>query len=306
MLHILVRTLLLPLLALLAACATPLPVPVDSGLLVFWEIRPAESDEAVAHLLGSIHLGREPVDFDPAVRAALAEASMLVYEIAPGAMDPQLVAVTLLELGRLPEGQSLQELLSAKTWEAFEKRMAEAGLQAEGLASFEPWVAMFQLLGLSLAAAELDAKLGIEAQINQLAADTPAIGLETVDYQLGLFDELPMDTQIRLLEDTLENDDHAADSLGLMFAAWQAGDLALLERLIAPAGKDPHLELFRERVFLERNRNMAEGVADLLSEPGRYFVTLGTGHTLGAEGIPALLGKRGFRVRRIPRTETAP
>lgn len=107
MLHNLTRSLLFVALTLLAACATPLPEPVDSGMLVFWEIRPPEGDGAVAHLLGSIHVGREPVDFDPAVRSALPEASMLVFEIAPGAMDPQLVAAVLLETGRLPAGQTL-------------------------------------------------------------------------------------------------------------------------------------------------------------------------------------------------------
>lgn len=302
----LARILLLPALALLAACATPPPVPVDSGMLVFWEIQPPEGDGAVAHLLGSIHLGLEPIDFDSAVRSAIPEASMMVYEIAPGAMDPQLVAVAVVEMGRLPAGQTLQALLSTETWEAFEKQLAEAGLSAEDLAGFKPWVAMFQLLGLSMASAELDTSLGVEAQINLLAGDIPAIGLETVDFQLGLFDALPMDTQIFLLEDVLEHEDEAADALGLMLAAWRAGDLALLERLITPAENNPQLVLFHERVFLERNRNMAEGVADLLSEPGRYFVTLGAGHTLGAEGVPALLEKEGFRVRRIPRTETAP
>ncbi len=294
--------LLVPFLAFVAACATPLPQPVDTGQLVFWEIRPPEGDEAVAHLLGSVHLGRETLDFDPAVDAALTEASLMVYEITPGAMDPQLIAVSLMEIGRLPDGQRLPELLSEGTWEAFEERLAQAGVPAAGFAIFEPWVAMFQLLGMNLAEAELDPELGVEQQLVRAAGETPTIGLETVEFQLGLFDALPLETQIFLLEDAIESEDETADAVGLMLAAWEAGDLGLLEKLIAPKPDQPHLVTFHERVFLERNRNMAEGVADLLSEPGRYFVTLGAGHTLGAQGVPALLDARGFRVRRIPRS----
>ncbi|MCP5069090.1 MAG: TraB/GumN family protein [bacterium] len=298
------RALLLSFSAFVTACATP-PLPagiVDSGFLVFWEIRPPQGEEAVAHLLGSIHLGRERIDFDPAIRAELPAASMLVYEIAPGAMSQQDMAIAIFEMGRLPDDQSLENLLSTETWKALSERLEEVGLPAKAFAPFEPWVVMLQLIGLSMSAENLDTELGVEHQISRMAKDTPAIGLETPGFQIGLFDALPMDTQIYLLEDALESETETGDILDLLFAAWQTGDLEMLERLILPETEGPQLELFRERVFMERNRNMAEGIADLLTEPGHYFVTLGAGHTIGVDGIPSLLGKRGFRVRRIPRT----
>lgn len=303
---LLARFLLLLAVALFASCATPPSGAVDSGQLVFWEIRSLESEEAVAHLLGSIHVGREQLDFDPEIRAALSEASLLVYEVSPGALDPESMAIAILEMGRLPAGQTLENLLSAETWKAFEERLAKEGLPAENFAIFEPWVATLQLLGLSLAAAKTDSGFGIEQQILEMTKGAATLGLETPDFQLGLFDALPMDTQIYLLEEALATQDQAGDFVDLVFAAWKAGDLEMLERLIVPEADDPNLETFYESVFLERNRNMAAGIADLLDEPGRYFVTLGVGHSLGDEGIPALLDEKGFRVRRIPRTGATP
>ncbi|MBW2243918.1 MAG: TraB/GumN family protein [Deltaproteobacteria bacterium] len=303
---LLARLLLLPALALLASCATPPSGAVDSGQLVFWEIRPLEGEDGVAYLLGSIHVGRERLDFDPAIRAALPDASLLVYEVSPGASDPENMAIAIMEMGRLPAGQTLENLLSAETWEAFEKRLAKEGLPAENFAVFEPWVATLQLLGLSLAAANANVEFGIEQQILEMTEGSATIGLETPDFQLGLFDALPMETQIYLLEEALTPESQAADFVDLVFAAWKVGDLEMLERLIVPEADDPKLDVFFESVFLERNRNMATGIAELLEEPGRYFVTLGVGHMLGDEGIPALLARKGFRVKRVPRTGATP
>ena len=283
-------------------CAT-LPTPVDSGLLVFWEIIPSGESPGRAHLLGSVHFGREATIFDPKIRAAFADAGVLVFEVAPGQADAAAVSELLLELGRLEPGRRLQDLLDDETWHAFASRLTQAGLSPEAMASFEPWVAMIQVIGLDLAEAGLEKQHGIEVQLLAEAEGKPTIGLETARFQLELFDGLPMDTQITLLEEALSDGGESnREGVDLILAAWKAGDTALLEHLTQAESADRHTALYQERIFTERNRNMAARLVELLDQPTHYFVTIGAGHTVGDRGVPALLRERGYRVRRVPRT----
>jgi uncharacterized protein YbaP (TraB family) len=96
-----------------------------------------------------------------------------------------------------------------------------------------------------------------------------------------------------------------ADTLRL-YDAWRLGDLAWIERYTTWGNDDPQLRRFYERVFLARNRSMAQRIDELLREPRVWFVVVGAGHMVGEEGIPALLAARGHRVSRIPRSPAPP
>lgn len=287
----------------LSGCAT-LPTPVDTGQLFFWEVQSPEPDGGVAHVLGSVHFGRDGIDFDPAIDAALADAEVLVFEVAPADMDPANMLQIMLELGRLPEGSTLDALVPESTWTAVEARLTEAGLPAANFALFEPWVVMIQIIGLDVAAAGLEASQGVEAQlIDPEAEERPTLGLETARFQLELFDQLPFETQIALLDDTLEaGTEDNGQGINLILAAWKVGDDELVHRMTNPEGQDEHGQLFFERVFTARNHNMADGIAELLQQPSRFFVTIGAGHTVGETGVPKLLRDRGYSVRRLPRS----
>ena len=288
-------------LSLVAGCATR-PRPVETGLLMLWEVRAPGGSGGSATLLGSLHLGRSPFALDPAVTRAYREADVLVFEVAPEEMSPAAVLELLQELGQLPPGKSLRELLPPATWSALRARLDEAGVPVESVLPFEPWVALFQVMGLDLAAAGFQAEKGLERQLLAQTPGCPVLGLETVRSQLGLFDELPLSTQVEMLAQTLRAGAQSENDLQLMLSAWEAGDDRLLERLLAPEGSDPAMRLFHERIFTERNRNMARRLGELLQRPAHYFVTVGAGHTVGSDGIPALLRRQGFLVRRIPQS----
>ena len=63
----------------------------------------------------------------------------------------------------------------------------------------------------------------------------------------------------------------------------------------------PELDVFYERVFFERNRNMVAQLLELAPDGRTRFVVLGAGHMVGEEGVPALLGRRGYRVTSVGR-----
>lgn len=284
-----------------SGCAT-LPKPVDSGMLVFWEVRPPAENGAVAHLLGSVHIGRDDIVFDPAIQDAKAEADVLVFEVAADELDPEALEELQGTMGRLSPGESLEAMLPPATWKKLDEALASVGIPSSVVDVLEPWLAMLTVMDLQLRTAGLDREKGVERQLMADQPDRETVGLESALFQMELLAGLPRETQIAMLENTLANPGGTENVIDLTLATWEAGDLDLLAMLIAPPGRTEHQILFHERVFVERNRGMAASVQELLQTPGRYFVTVGAGHTVGETGLPTLLRDAGFHVRRIPRT----
>jgi uncharacterized protein YbaP (TraB family) len=52
-------------------------------------------------------------------------------------------------------------------------------------------------------------------------------------------------------------------------------------------------------IILRRNERFSEKINDRLQGAGTAFVAVGAGHMCGSDGIPELLKRRGFTVKRV-------
>jgi uncharacterized protein YbaP (TraB family) len=299
------RRLLLPAATVLAlACATPPPAPVDTGELFLWEVARPDGDGGVAHVLGSVHLSEHELRFDPAVDRALDAADTLVLEIAPEDLDPVGLASLSVEKGHFPDGRTLDRAVAPDTWRLLAERVAEYGLPLASFRRMEPWFALLTLQNVALQREGYAIEHGVESQLAQDAQEDgkPTQGLETPEEQLAVFDALPPDLQERQLREFLEQDGGNGD-VSLLLEVWRKGDDAWLEQeLFGELVRDPSLAPFYELFYFDRNARMARGIAERVDAGGRWFVAVGAGHVVGARGIPSLLARHGYRVRRVPKT----
>jgi uncharacterized protein YbaP (TraB family) len=258
-------------------------------------------DGQVAFLQGSVHFAREAeATLDPRANEALKQAQVLVGELDMQALTAEAMAKILVEKGRLPDGQTLQSVLSPDTWSLLVERAEEVGAPLDAFQPLEPWVVALNLLGLSLVQAGYSSEEGVEQQV--FAGERPAQtrGLETLDDQISLFDSLTLPEQEYMLRGALKPSAQNAAELEALFAAWRCGDAAELETLLAGMiAADPTLAPFYEVTIFRRNENMALGVQQVLGEVDRAFIVVGALHLVGARGIPALLEQAGFRVEQL-------
>jgi hypothetical protein len=261
-------------------------------------------DGGQAFLQGSVHFAREAeAGLDPRAQRALAEADVLVGELDMARLSPLEAAQQMVELGRLPEGQRLQDVLAPETWALLEQRANETGTPLEPLQPLEPWVAAISFIGLSLVQAGFTPEQGVEVQVYASERPKQTRGLETLAEQFALFDELPLDAQEHMLLDALRPSTENAIELEAMFAAWRCGDATGLESVLdGMVHADPKLVPFYEATIFERNATMAKGVEQLMAESGRAFIVIGALHLVGARGIPALLEQAGFEVLQLRAT----
>jgi uncharacterized protein YbaP (TraB family) len=298
--------LLLPLLAL--ACATPAPPPAaprESGELVFWQVESASRAGARAWLLGSVHAATPDLVLDGAVESAFATSEALVIEtdITAQGADAHGFIERTLQMALLPESETLDQVLTKPAWDQLAEFLRARGQPAEAYRRFEPWLMMTMVTSYLFAEAGLPASGGVDLRFTHRAEGRmPIVSLETPEFQLSLLDSLPIDTQARMLGEVLAKQDETRAETLRLYEAWQLGDLAWIERQTKAGAGDPRLRDFHERVFLARNRAMAQRLDELLKEERVWFVVVGAGHMVGDEGIPALLAARGHQVTRIARS----
>lgn len=298
--------LLLPAAAALGlACATPPAPPVETGELFLWEVARADGSGGVAHLLGSVHMAEDELAFDPAVDRALQGADTLVLEIDPQELEPANLARLAIEKGTFQDGRTLDQVLSPDAWAALEERLAEAGQRVATFAPMEPWYALLTLQVLALQQEGYEVGQGVEMTLTRSAEESgkPTQGLETVEQQLAIYDELPLELQARQLEEFLAAPAEGSGDVSSLIEAWRKGDTVRLEHeVFDELAADPSLQPYYELFYFDRNDRMARGIAERVDAGGRWFVAVRAAHVVGARGIPSLLSQHGYQVRRVPKT----
>jgi uncharacterized protein YbaP (TraB family) len=274
-----------------SAAAAPSPQPARPTVFL-WK---AQLGPSTVHFLGSVHVARAQLyPLDPRIEAAFAASDTLLLELDLDDQTQLAVAQRMLELGRLPAGKKLQDVVQPQTWQLLSETEQRRGLNLFGLRGFRPWFVALALTTQALEKEGYSAEQGIDEHFRQAAAGRLKVGaLETVDEQLSLFTQLSDADAELLLRQTLEEIDQYAQQLDASFELWKAGDAAQLDQLLLTPMRSEYPALF-SKLFLERNRRMLERLEQLAKQPGRYFVVVGAGHLVGAGGIVDLLRARGI------------
>lgn len=251
-------------------------------------------------LAGSLHLmTTEYYPLATAFDTAFGESDLLVEELDLAEMASPDAQMLILTRGMMPAGQTLDSVLSRKTFDAVHAKVAELGLPLAPLQLFKPWSLSLTLQGLEWQKAGLDPELGLDKHFYDRAqkAGIPVQGLETLEYQIMRFDGLPMPLQDRLLASTLEEMATTRESMSELAQAWKNGDTAAIERsALADLKAEP--EMYR-RLLLERNQNWMPKLEALFSRPTPTLVVVGAAHIVGSDGLVAMLRARGYLVTQL-------
>jgi len=261
----------------------------------------AELGASTVHLLGSVHVAKPDLyPLDARIEQPFAESDALVLELVLDEAAQLDAARRMMELGRLPAGKRLSDVVAPETWELLVRRQTELNLPLFGLRGFRPWFVAVTVTTQALQREGFSSEHGIDEHFRLAAAQRGERieALESLDTQLQLFSSLSSEAEEQMLRQTLEDLDSYGAELSSAFRLWSAGDAAGVdELLIAPMQKE-YPDLF-QRLFVDRNRAMVERILELAQVPGRYFVVVGAGHLVGNTGIVALLGARGVPVQQL-------
>ncbi|MFW6093386.1 MAG: TraB/GumN family protein [Pseudomonadota bacterium] len=277
-------------------------LPEQRHPLFLWRYRHAG---ATLYLAGSVHVLKPTIRPLPRqVLTAFSRSDYLVLEVNVEAVSPRTLERRTLEYARLPEGQTLGDVLPAALYDRLARELPRYGSSLAAVDKAKPALVMNQLVIGRLMALGYLPDAGLENRLLRRRTDQRILELETLESQLALLFEQPMKTQIELLAETLDMADRVEPALADMITAWLSGDDArLLTRFRDQAGNSPLARAFNEQLLDQRNRRMADRISEYLHDPAEpdavYFVLVGAAHLVGEDGIVEELARRGLPGERL-------
>jgi len=260
-----------------------------------WLVKDADTN---IYLFGTVHVLKPGQTwFDEAVRAAYDRSDEVVLEVVDP--DSPANATTITRLARSADGRPLRDKLSAATRAKYDAAMQGLGVPPTAFDGFDPWFAAITLSLLPITKSGYDLNSGAEKVLTSTArSNGKSLGqLETVEQQLGIFDSLPQDQQIRLLESTLDEADGMVAQLDEIARFWAAGDPERLGAIMNEAFRaTPQLG---KALLADRNARWAQWIDDRMDKPGTVFVAVGAGHLAGNDSVQNMLKARKLNATRV-------
>ncbi|WP_408590543.1 TraB/GumN family protein [Novosphingobium sp.] len=286
----------LVLVVALGAChkAAPAP-PQPPARVALWEV---SSEIGVqGWIMGTVHALPHGTQWRrPAIDNALRQADRLVLEIGEP-LNPTIAGNALARLaytdGLPPPSQRVGPKYRAALAKVYQSlSLTDAQFQNE-----ESWAVALQIAAIGGLKSGMDPETGVEPQLRAAIGSKPVEGLETIDQQFGVFDQLPPRAQKVLLEQVaVEAADNRDDDRDLM-ALWLRGDdLGIAHESSTGFLADPALY---GALVTQRNSAWANKIDAMLKAGAQPFVAVGAAHVAGTDGLPQLLKARGWKVRRI-------
>ena len=122
-------------------------------------------------------------------------------------------------------------------------------------------------------------------------------GLETVEYQMSVFDSIPYKAQADMLIEAIvaekDTTTNIETQMADMIQLYKDQDLQALQQLLKTESSG--MEQFEEILLNQRNRNWIPIMKTQIAEKPTFFA-VGAGHLGGAEGILTLLRNEGYKL----------
>lgn len=274
----------------------PVTAAAPSGPAL-WKV--SDEDTAI-YLFGTVHILPKEVEWlDETISDALAQSDMIVTELPMDPGSETELAQLSMKMGMLPDGTTLRSLLSQDQIEVLEGALGKLGIPRAAFAQFDsykPWSVGLTFSVLPLIQQGYSPDSGVEKVLLAKAGDKERGALETPEFQLGIFDNLPLESQIAFLMDAASGIDDLKSTLDRMIAEWLKGDAESLAGLMNEGMDDPVLT---EALLQSRNANWAAWVEQRLETPGTVFVAVGAGHLAGEKSVQQLLADKGIETERV-------
>ncbi|MCH8556620.1 MAG: TraB/GumN family protein [Balneolia bacterium] len=263
----------------------------ESSLL--WSIE-GPGLEHTSYLYGTMHLlCSEYMDISESVSNALESADLLALEI--DMTDPGM-ASQMMALGMLPDGKTIMEYMNdddAELLDGFLRQHYGVGLDQMG--TMKPFMlSSMTLLPLISCEGEQESVDGF-LMMKAVENDIPVTGLETIAFQTGLFDDIPLQEQVDELIEIVRDTDAGMEEFERLSRLYASQNIREMYELIT---EDEFWQNHKEVLLDSRNQAWIPVIEELARDQ-RVFIGVGAGHLAGENGVINLLRQRGFTVNPV-------
>ena len=265
---------------------------------LLWQIS-GNGVHSPSYLFGTIHMiCSDDAILSDSLKNAIKNSDAIYFEVD---MDNLFEMLGVVRKMKMRNDTTLADLLDKEDYEKVKKYFEDKGtlLPFSILETYKPLVAASMLME---SGTECQTPEAMEEVIMKEAKryNKTVKGLETMAYQMSIFDTIPYKMQaLQLVKyvddvDKGQTDNKEYDEL---LQAYKDQDLSKLEELTKST--DMGISNFTDILLYNRNKNWVEKLKLILQDKP-VVVAVGAGHLPGDKGVINLLRKAGYTVKPVP------
>lgn len=253
-----------------------------------------------SYLYGTIHLiEAESFYWPDGTLAAFDDADKVAFEVDLDNMFDMGKAMGLMTKAFMKDGKTLKDLYSAEDYTIINDHFKDMGLPMMILGKLKPMFLTVFASGdveFGKGLGEQSSTKSYEMELYSLAqeANKDVTGLETIEYQMSVFDSIPLEVQAEMLLETIKSGDTEDDTFKEMVKMYQAQDINRMITFMSEE-EDGGIEGFEDVLLYTRNKNWIPVMSEMMMG-NQYFFAVGAGHLGGRDGVIDLLKKEGYRL----------
>lgn len=245
-----------------------------------------------SYIYGTIHImPKKQFVISESITTALKECETLVMEVDIN-MDVR-TQIDAAQRSLLPDGKTIADITTAENAQRIRQFCMDSLHWKES-----KYTRMSRLTPFFLSSVILQDLIGksksFEVELNKLAEKNKltTLGLETIQLQMDLVNDVPYEEQIKLLLEGLTTNNSEYNK---MLDCYLKKDINKLGELMNDAELSPE---FYSNFLVKRNLNWLPLIAKLAQEKP-IFIAVGAGHLPGEQGVLNLLRTAGYTVTPI-------
>lgn len=288
-----------------AATKTAAVANYDLENALLWEIS-GKGLKTPSYLFGTIHMIEEESFYWPkGTLAAFDSAEDVAFEIDLDNMFDMGAQMGLLTKAFMADGKTLKDLYSEEDYVFVKNHFDGMGIPMMFLEKLKPMFLTVFASGDVEFGKGMGEGSGIksyEMELYTLAQDAKkdVDGLETMEYQMSVFDSIPYSAQAEMLLETIKAGDQEGDSFKAMIDMYVNQNINKM--VTAMSDEEAGLEGYEDILLYQRNRNWIPVMAKKMNAAKTFFA-VGAGHLGGKDGVIDLLKKAGYKLTPLSHTK---
>jgi len=264
----------------------------DANSSLLWKVS-GNGLEKPSYVYGTIHLIC-PDDFSmpTEIKDAFAATDITVMELDMD--DPQLqskMQTNLMNEGLANFSSQLKEedltLLDNYFTKNFNAGMAQLGIM-------KPFALYSMLITTAM---DCGTPASYEGSFTEMSgkAEKEIVGLETVKFQVGVFDQIPAEEQIEWIVGLVKDTDVLKQQMADLVTAYKTKSADKLYEVVVQA---PEFQDYVDVLLDQRNKNWIPKIEEIIKKQPA-FIAVGAGHLASENGVIELLKAQGYEVTPI-------
>lgn len=250
-----------------------------------------------SYLFGTIHMiCGDDIHLSDSLKKAIRNAKNVYLELD---LDNIMEMMGAMNKMKMRGDTTLADLLTPAEYEKVKTFFSgtKGLLPFSMLETFKPILAASTLMQASL---DCNSPVAMEQLVMKEAKESnrPIKGLESMAFQMSIFDSIPYKVQAKQLLKYVENDGKSEGSKEFeeMVGAYRSQELSRLEAITQK--EESGLEGFSNLLLYNRNRAWVSKLETLMPEQP-IVIAVGAGHLPGSKGLINLLREKGYKLEPV-------